>query len=219
MSIEYKLRTNETEEEFRVGSVEEVISNLVKVNPGQMSFDEYLYIFNLIQSKNKPNVLIFGIGKDSGLWWSANNGGKTIFLEDNLIWIQSVRQGLNQVGVDIDTRPISYTGIGYDAVSLLEDYKNGSDNLRVDLPNDIRDINWDIILVDAPAGYGNDMPCRMKSIYESYELSNDSTDILVHDCEREIEDMYITYFFRDHILLKEFNDGKNGELKHFRKSN
>ena len=76
-------------------------------------------------------------------------------------------------------------------VSLLEDYKNGSDNLRVDLPNDIRDINWDIILVDAPAGYGNDMPCRMKSIYESYELSNDSTDILVHDCEREIEDMYI----------------------------
>ena len=37
---------------------------------------------------------------------------------------------------------------------------------------DIRNTEWDFILVDAPTGYHPNKPNRMKSIYETYNLSN-----------------------------------------------
>ena len=101
---------------------------------------------------------------------------------------------------------------------LLEQYKNNDNNLTLNLPNDVRDIEWDIILVDAPAGYGKDVPCRMKSIYEAYNMSNNrnGVDILVHDAERKIETMYSDYFYKDYDLLTVIDDGKHGVLKHFK---
>ena len=89
----------------------------------------------------------------------------------------------------------------------------------MELDDDIRQIDWDFILVDAPTGYHPNKPGRMKSIYESFNLSDNSKsiDIFVHDCDREIEDTYTKYFFKDFEFIKEINDSKHGILRHYKK--
>jgi uncharacterized protein (TIGR01627 family) len=210
--ITYKLRQN-THNDYR-----DKITELVNANPGQMSVEEYDYIYNLIKSKDGCNLLIFGLGRDSELWLDVNKNGKTIFLEDNPDWINIIKNQMYNLGIDIDIRHITYDDVGYDADKLLDEYKSGKNNLTLNLFEDIRETKWDIIIVDAPAGYGKDMPCRMKSIYESYNLSNKTSnvDIIVHDAERIIEKLYTDYFFKDYNHLKTIDDNQHGVLQHYR---
>tara|TARA_Y100000034_G_scaffold2193_1_gene2722 strand:+ start:210 stop:857 length:648 start_codon:yes stop_codon:yes gene_type:complete len=215
MSISYKLRKNPT-----YGDHRDIIVDLVESNPGQMSFDEYTYIYDLIESNAGCNLLIFGLGRDSGLWLNTNTGGKTIFLEDNVDWINTIEHAFKLSGNNIDIRHIVYNDTGHDSNKLLEDYKLGNTgNLKLDLPDDVRNIDWDIIIVDAPAGYSNDVPCRMKSIYESYNLSEavKGIHIIVHDAQRKIESLYTDYFFQSYNLIETLDDGEHGVLKHFKR--
>ena len=78
MSITYKLR-----EEVKVyGDYRDTIRVLVESNPGQMSFDEYDYVYNLIQSKKECNLFIK----------SNNKASKQFFRK--FLWI---RQNIAQV--------------------------------------------------------------------------------------------------------------------------
>ena len=63
------------------------------------------------------------------------------------------------------------------------------------------------------------MPCRMKSIYESYNLSEPGKGIhvIVHDAQRKIESLYTDYFFQSYNLIKTLDDGEHGVLKHFKR--
>ena len=214
MSMRYVLK----ERKNTYGDYRDDIQSLVELNPNQMSFDEYVYIYELIKSKGGCNLLIFGLGRDSELWLNVNADGKTTFLEDNLDWIKIVNTQMNNLNKEIDVRHITYTNLGYDADRLLTEYESGQNNLKLDLPNDILDNNWDVIIVDAPAGYGEDVPCRMKSIYESYNLSNKKldVDVIVHDAQRRIEKMYTDYFFKSYNHIKTLDDGKHGKLQHYR---
>ena len=191
------------------------LQELVNMNPGQISFEEYCYMFEIIANKSGCNLLVFGLGKDSHMWMTCNQGGKTVFLEHSSSWIELAKQQIP--GVDV--RLTNYTGNGHDAIKLLEDYKKGDNDLNLELDDDIRNTEWDFILVDAPTGYHLNKPNRMKSIYESFNLSNNSKsiDIFVHDCEREIEDTYTKYFFKDFDFIKEIDDNKHGVLRHYKK--
>ena len=217
MSISYTLRQDVN----KYGDVRDDIQRLVDINPDQMSFDEYVYLYKTIYMRQGCNLLVFGLGRDSDLWLNANNGGKTIFLEDNEDWIKSVNVQFSNHGKSINIEKIEYTDVGYDADRLLDEYNSGTNNLKLNLSEDVRNTNWDIIVVDAPAGYGKDMPCRMKSIYESYNLSdgNDNVDVFVHDAQRRIEKMYTEYFFKTYNHIKTFDDGKHGVLQHYRSVN
>jgi len=189
------------------------IHELVHVNPEQMSFEEYCYIYETINKKNGCNLLVFGLGVDSKTWMNCNEKGKTIFLENNLHWIKFMKKIIPKAEV----RSVQYTNNGYNAEVLLEEYKLKGNGLSVELDSDIRNAKWDVIVVDAPAGFHLKEPCRMKSIYESYALSkNNSTDVFIHDCEREIEKIYSDYFFKDYSFVKEFNNDVNGILRHYR---
>ena len=209
MSISYKLRRN------KYGDYRDQLQELVDFNPGQISFEEYCYMFQMIANKSGSNFLVFGLGKDSHMWMKCNQGGKTVFLEHDPAWIELAKQQIP--GVDV--RLTNYTGNGHDAIKLLEDYKKGDNDLNLELDDDIRNTEWDFILVDAPTGYHPNKPNRMKSIYESFNLSNNSKsiDIFVHDCGREIEDTYTKYFFKDFDFIKEIDDNKHGVLRHYKK--
>tara|TARA_B100000508_G_C11447854_1_gene272379 strand:- start:796 stop:1458 length:663 start_codon:yes stop_codon:yes gene_type:complete len=217
MNITYNLK----KETNYYGDIRDEIQKLVELNPNQMSFDEYVYLYETINSRHGCNLLVFGLGKDSDLWLNANDGGKTIFLEDNEDWIEAVNVQFSNRDKSIDIKKIKYTDLGYDADRLLDEYSLGTNNLKLNLPEDVRNTEWDIIVVDAPAGYGRDMPCRMKSIYESYNLSNDNhdVDVFVHDAQREIEKMYTEYFFKQYNHIKTFDDGEHGVLQHYRSVN
>ena len=98
MSISYVLKQNKN----TYGDYRDTIQSLVEQNPNQMSFDEYVYIYELIKSKSGCNLLIFGLGRDSELWLDVNKNGKTIFLEDNTEWINTVNiqmKNLNSPGM------------------------------------------------------------------------------------------------------------------------
>ena len=122
--IEYKLRKIRQQ---KYGDYRDDILDLIDENPGQMSFEEYAYIYNLINLKNGCNVLVFGTGKDSELWSKANKNGKTIFLEDDLQWINHA----SVMGIGLDIRHVEYTDLGYDAERLYKNNKVVKINLKL----------------------------------------------------------------------------------------
>jgi uncharacterized protein (TIGR01627 family) len=199
------------------------IQTVVNICDG-MCFDQYKSIYNCIKSKKGSNVLVFGVGSDSDLWYETNEGGKTIFLENNDEWFANV----TEKSPHLDVRFIKYTGDGHQSDELLQEYDSGNhDCLLIDLPEDIRKIKWDVIIVDGPAAWDNKYPCRMKSIYEAYNLSKntDEIDIFVHDTHRKIEIQYCDYFLRPNFeFVEEITDPvgtrwEGRKLFYFRKKN
>ena len=65
------------------------IQSVVNICNG-MGFDQYKSIYNCIKSKMGSNVLVFGVGSDSNLWYGTNHYGKTVFLEDNEEWFNKI---------------------------------------------------------------------------------------------------------------------------------
>ena len=209
MSVQYKLRAISSYGDYR-----DDINTMVNDNGGQMSFEQYDYIYKLVNSMKGCNFLIFGLGKDSDLWIKSNENGKTVFLEDDDEWINICRD-IN----GMDVRTVEYTNTGYDADRLLNEYDSGTNNLKLELDEDIRETKWDIIIVDGPACYGFDKPCRMKSIYESYNISklnNDKADIFVHDVGKHIVKTYTNYFFKNHKTINTIGNCKCGGAEHCR---
>ena len=156
----------------------------------QMAEEEYRYISSLLGNKN---FLVFGTGLDSNIWRLANKDGLTIFLEDNIKWIND----------DDDVYKITYSTKLTQADELLLEYQNNiTKNLEIDLPDIVKNIKWDIILVDAPAGNKDHFPGRMQSIYAASKLRNKKTEVLVHDCDRYVEDIFSNIMLKN--LHKQF---------------
>ena len=68
-------------------------------NPGNGSAAEYKFIGELIKQYVPANVLIFSVGKDSSLWYSINQRGNTLFLEDVRKWIRFSRKVSPEINV------------------------------------------------------------------------------------------------------------------------
>ena len=87
--------------------------------------------------------------------------------------------------------------------------------LESDIPDKLSAEKWDIILVDAPAGYAEETPGRMKSIYMASQLIKSGGDVFVHDCNREVEDVYSLHFLGKDNLVCEII-ASIGNLRHFK---
>jgi hypothetical protein len=128
------------------------------------------------------NFLVFGMGNDSPLWSDLNRRGRTVFIEDQAEWFSKIQRenpSLEAYLVDYGTKLVQ----GMELIDHPE-------RLAMDLPPEIRSTEWDVILVDGPAGYDNGTPGRMKSIYEASRLIKPGGRIFVHDQERAIEREY-----------------------------
>ena len=172
--------------------------------------DEYSYIINTISLKVPKNFLIFGVGKDSGIWMEINKEGRTIFIEDNpewLNWAQETYPGIVAYLVDYGTKR-------KDWLDLLTQYSQGQESLSMVLPEEIWQTKWDVIFVDAPAGYSEKLPGRMKSIYMAAKLAFEtgSTDVFVNDCHRQVENIYSSYFFHEENLVTQVRRLRHYEI-------
>lgn len=187
------------------------ILQLVQNNPGQLSVEEYSYIVDTVSKRTPSNFLIFGVGKDSGLWLEINKNGKTVFLEDNADWLEQMRT----ISADADQEAylVEYRTQLKEWLDLLVQYHQGSDCLSLELPAHILQTKWDFIFVDAPAGYSEEMPGRMKSIYMAAQLANQNscTDVFVHDCDRIVENLYTEHFFAQKCFVTQVF-----RLKHYK---
>ena len=62
--------------------------------------------------------------------------------------------------------------------------------LTLELPDDIKNKKFDVIVVDAPEGYLPEKAGRMKSIYMSSLLSTKGSVVFVDDFKRPVENAY-----------------------------
>jgi len=179
--------------------VESLIKKHMSITRGyQMEENEYYYISSFLGGKN---FLVFGTGHDSNIWRESNKNGITLFLENKDEWINNEK----------DVYKVSYKTKLTEYIEILSDYKSGiTDRLELEVPNIVKKIRWDYILVDSPEGWLNSHSGRMQSIYMAMVLANDETGIFVHDCDREVEDLYTKEMFKTEIR-------KLNKLKHFKK--
>lgn len=157
---------------------------MIKNKNFQMTKEEYLYIASYL---GNINFLIFGAGHDAEYWRCSNKKGKTLFLENDDLYIPKNKN---------DIIKIQYTCNINEYKEILEEYKlNNFSRLNIEIPTEIKCIEWNAIFVDSPSGYSNHCHGRMQSIFMAKQLSNENTNIFVHDCDRKIEDLYTECMF------------------------
>ena len=174
---------------------------------GLMSKTQYEEVGKLLLSLSPCNFLVFGLGDDSYLWQEVNPDGKNVFLEDSSEWISKFENS----GLDI--REIKYTT----KIKNVNEIGFKKELLEINLPEDIRQTSWDLILVDAPLGHGPPTPNspwsntpgrpfkgpgRMSSIYEASRLIKPGGHVVVDDMGRHVEFAYSMNFLGEKNLEK-----------------
>ena len=170
----------------------------------QLDSAEILEILKVLRTRKSCRLLVFGLGRDSLLWHSANKNGHTDFLEDNNEWITIWKRSNRE----INCHQIQYTSKLEDSSSTL---KHGMVSLP-SLPRDIEGRTYDVVIVDAPAGCGvASQPGRTQSILLAKTLASLDADVFVHDCDREVEKLACDIILKDSALINEVN-----RLRHYK---
>ncbi len=143
----------------------------------QMTDAELAHILDALERRRPCAMLVFGMGNDSILWFEANRGGDTVFLEDDPYWNRIIHErhpSLQSVPVVYGTRAADWRRDLADPTALI-------------LPQRLTAHPWDLILVDGPAAYTRDSPGRVQSVLAARRLVAPQGAIMVHDCNREAE--------------------------------
>ncbi|HOT45913.1 MAG TPA: hypothetical protein PLM53_15355 [Spirochaetota bacterium] len=164
---------------------------------------EILLIAKSIREFPRCSLLVFGMGNDTPLWLEINAQGRTAFLENSKEWHRKVRESCPTA----ESYLVTYTTKLSEWEQLIDDYSR----LTVDLPPQVTDTKWDVILVDGPSGdlasyrrhYGEEPPGRMSSIYMSSLLIKNGGYVFVHDCNRIIERQYSDRYLFDVNLVEQ----------------
>ena len=139
----------------------------IRYAEAQLSNIEYGIVLGAILRSAPARVLIFGQGRDSELWTEGNKGGVTVFLEDVAKWFREIPNA--------ESHLVTYPGLV--------------------VPDHVRQVSWDIILVDGPRGCKPEHPGRGESIRASSELVATDGIVFVHDYDRPAE----RSFCRQHL--------------------
>lgn len=160
-----------------------------------MTEEQCLLIGSTVRLFPACRFLVFGAGHDSRMWRDLNAGGTTVFLEHHEQW----RHEILASDPTLDMLPVAYT------TSILQwrELLDRSDSLRLDLPERVRDVQWDVILVDAPNGFAHvaqhpsvgTIHGRMQSIAAARGVVADGGFVIVDDTDREVEAAYADRFF------------------------
>ncbi|CAL4896553.1 unnamed protein product [Urochloa decumbens] len=186
----------------------------------------------LTTSRAAPrNLLVFGLGRDTALWAALNHGagGRTVFLEEDASWIDAARAA-HPPGLGLEAYHVAYDTVLADAGELLLLRDDPACVAQPDLaaaiaascglvpkglPAAFSEVEWDVILVDAPTGYDPSRPGRMGAIYAAgmaarARRAGATTDVLVHDVDRPVEDMFSRAFLCEAYAVEEV-----GKLRRF----
>ncbi len=133
-------------------------------------------------------LLVFGLGHDTGLWLRLNATGMTHFLETSAEWMAIV--GARHADISCGIMPDF--GITVRTSMALTDEQLA----RCVIPDDIRYVEWDVILVDAPPGYEPQLPGRAVAIYWASRMADRRTHVFVDDYDRPLEAAFADRFLR-----------------------
>lgn len=136
------------------------------IEKGQWTPDQYQVVRRLIQAVAPLRLLVWGCGHDSDLWRVANRGGRTLFLETAGEWADRARATGCEV---ICWQPPTVCGVPVSGK----------------VPRCPAAADWDIVLVDAPPGYGATDPGRELPIRWAADCG--AAIVVVHDVNRPWE--------------------------------
>ncbi|KAL1292495.1 hypothetical protein HN51_053093 [Arachis hypogaea] len=189
----------------------------------QQTLQEISVSARVLQKKSPCNFLVFGLGHDSLMWTSLNYGGRTVFLEEDKAWIDQIQQripGLESYHVAYDTKvhqadDLIKIGMEEDECKKVSDPRFSKCQLaHKGFPSEVYDIEWDVIMVDAPTGYFEGAPGRMSAIYTAGLIARNKeqgeTDVFVHDVDRKVEDTFSKAFLCQGYLREQ-----QGRIRHF----
>ncbi|XP_042483393.1 glucuronoxylan 4-O-methyltransferase 1-like [Macadamia integrifolia] len=188
----------------------------------QQTFKEISVSARVLDKKSPCNFLVFGLGYDSPLWSSLNYGGRTVFLDEDESWIRLIKDKFP----DLEVYHVGYDTKVRDAENLLRigkekecavvsDGKNSKCQLMLKtLPEAVYEVEWDLIMVDAPTGFHDEAPGRMGAIYTAGMMARyrkeGETDVFVHDVNRVVEDKFSKTF-----LCEGYMKEQEGLIRHF----
>lgn len=156
------------------------------------------------------------------MWTALNHGGRTVFLEEDESWIEQIKRGmpsLESYHVRYDSKVTQADELmemgGKEECKVVEDPRFSKCQLAMKgFPNEIYEVEWDLIMVDAPTGWHDEAPGRMNAIYTAGLMArnreNGETDVFVHDVDRAIEDKFSKAFLCEGYLTEQ-----EGRIRHF----
>ncbi|GJY00762.1 probable methyltransferase [Tanacetum coccineum] len=174
----------------------------------QQTVAEIMVSFDVLAEKAPCNFLIFGLGYDSLMWAAFNPKGKTLFLEEDPLWVRSILKTAPNLNVGI----VNYQTKLEDADKLMKSYRSEPEcaksyiqrNTRcklaiTSLPDEVYANEWDVIMIDAPRGYYKEAPGRMGAIYSAAVMARNRkkpgvTHVFLHDVDRKVEKTYAEEF-------------------------
>jgi len=193
----------------------------------QLSRGEIRRPFDVLQSLAPCNFLVFGIGHDALMWDSFNPRGITLYLEEDPKWTISAFKRFPV----LHAHTVRYNTHLSEAKALLSSYKKDCGGITADdhplkddrrcrlalgeLPKEVYDRDWDVIMIDAPRGYFPSAPGRMGVIYSAAVMARGRkkagvTHVFLHDVDREVEKLYAKEF-----LCMKYRVGGIRRLWHF----
>ena len=156
------------------------------------------------------NLLVWGLGNDSPYWHNSTSG-KVVFLEDDdpttkegILWYDYITSQYPY----LNAYKVHYTTKNDD--SNFEKYMNdpwSTDLVINNFPNEVMETEWDVILVDAPLGWGEGNwgtgPARYQSIYMTLQIARkqliegsvSTVHVFIDDYERRVENQYTQKVF------------------------
>lgn len=156
------------------------------------------------------------------MWTALNHGGRTVFLEEDKAWIEQIQKKLPT----LEAYHVTYDSKVHQADELMKIGKGEECKMVGDprfskcqlalkgFPNEVYDIEWDLIMVDAPTGYFDGAPGRMSAIYTAGLMARNredgETDVFVHDVDRVVEDNFSKAFLCDGYMREQ-----EGRIRHF----
>ncbi|KAF8660236.1 hypothetical protein HU200_057802 [Digitaria exilis] len=181
-----------------------------------MSDTDIRAIAAVVRARAPCNLLVFGLGPESPLWLALNHGGRTVFLEENEFYVkylEPLHPGLEAYDVSYTTKVRDFRDLLAAARAARGKECRPVQNLLFsecrlainDLPNDLYDVPWDMVLIDGPSGWNPNSPGRMPSIFTTAVLARSGataakgrpTDVLVHDFQFELEQVLSKEFLCD----------------------
>ena len=174
---------------------------------------EFQLLSTLIAHKAPCNLLIFGLETQYLYLSQINAGGTTIFLEDDINKLRTIKANSNST----QAYKVGYHIPGKKAYNLLKHARKNpacapsSGLLQVsscrlqltNLPQEVHQHKWDVIVVDGPSGDTPEAPGRMETIYTASIIARagNMTDVVIHDVNRMIEKWFSWEFLCDENLV------------------
>lgn len=146
-------------------------------------------IYDVIKNnRTNDNVLVFGLGYDSKMWYHQNNN--TYFIENNEEYINLNKDIIPQENI------IQYD---YKNLTVKNSFNMNFNDMNIyKIPTKILQLApFKIILIDGPAGYNDEQPGRLIPMFWTRYLSDENTLIYVDDSSRKLETYAINKFFNN----------------------